>query len=131
MAGAWISACSATSLSRVPAYPFRLSTWAAASRIRSLVRADLELTSSASVTSCFLGTRQTIGARIPPARPGRRQGVAQHRTQRKYFYSYKIVATGQVCADPQSRSPFLPQRPAVRLAVHFGDGQPAQGRGSA
>src|SRR6266516_5609749 len=67
MAGAWISAWSATSLSRVPAYPFRLSTCAAASRIRSLVRADLEPASSAA-TSCFLGTSRIIGAPLFPAR---------------------------------------------------------------
>src|SRR5580704_9291726 len=60
MAGAWISAWSATSLSRVPAYPFRLSTCAAASRIRSLVRADLELVSSGVATPSFLGTLQII-----------------------------------------------------------------------
>src|SRR6478735_9421691 len=71
MAGAWISAWSATSLSRVPAYPFRLSTCAAASRIRSLVRADLELASSAASTSCFLGTHQIIGSRPSPTRRGR------------------------------------------------------------
>src|SRR2546430_16902307 len=70
MAGAWISAWSATSLSRVPEYPFRLSTCAAASRIRSLVRADLEPASSAAATSCFLGTHQIIG--WPPlAHPSR------------------------------------------------------------
>ena len=68
MAGAWISAWSATSLSRVPAYPFRLSTCAAASRIRSLVRADLEPASSAAATSCFLGTDRIIGSRLFPAR---------------------------------------------------------------
>src|ERR1700724_1620783 len=84
MAGAWISAWSATSLSRVPAYPFRLSTCAAASRIRSLVRADLELVSSGVATPSFLGTLQIIvsgadGAggraghlrvRLPPAQRG-------------------------------------------------------------
>src|SRR5260370_15395028 len=62
MAGAWISAWAATSLSRVPAYPFRLSTCAAESRIRSLVRADLEPASPAAAASCFLGTRQIIGS---------------------------------------------------------------------
>src|SRR5262245_5179228 len=68
MAGAWISAWSATSLSRVPAYPFRLSTCAAASRIRSLVRADLEPASSGAASSAFLGTSRIIGARLFPAR---------------------------------------------------------------
>src|SRR3954468_14349149 len=42
MAGACSSAYSATSASRMPAYPLMLSTWAAASRIRSRVRADFE-----------------------------------------------------------------------------------------
>src|SRR5689334_22320660 len=78
MAGAWISAWSATSLSRVPAYPFRLSTCAAASRIRSLVRADLEPASSGAATSGFLGTSRIIGARFsrPSARPARRRAPA-------------------------------------------------------
>src|SRR6476661_3363035 len=68
MAGAWISAWSATSLSRVPAYPFLLSTCAAASRIRSLVRADFVAASSGAAASCFLGTRQIIGCRPLTAR---------------------------------------------------------------
>src|SRR6478609_7172624 len=77
MAGAWISAWSATSLSRVPAYPFRLSTCAAASRIRSLVRADLEPASSGAATSRFLGTSRIIGARLfrPSARPARHSAL--------------------------------------------------------
>src|SRR5260370_25489833 len=71
MAGAWISAWSATSLSRVPAYPVRLSTCGAASRIRSLVRADLEPASSAAAASCFLGTSQIVdSAAFRPTQPG-------------------------------------------------------------
>src|SRR3982074_568605 len=77
MAGVWISAWSATSLSRVPAYPFRLSTCAAAARIRSLVRADLEPPSSGTSTSCFLDTPQIIGSQLSPAPRGGIQSEVQ------------------------------------------------------
>src|SRR6266446_3413669 len=89
MAGAWISAWSATSLSRVPAYPFRLSTCAAASRIRSLVRADLEPPSSAAaVTSCFLGTHQIIGSRTLVGRPAAPEVVGPMQTKGNFYLGF-------------------------------------------
>src|ERR1700737_1178 len=110
MAGAWISARSATSLSRVPAYPFRLSTCAAASRIRSLVRADLELVSSGVATPSFLGTLQIIvpgtdgaGGRAGPSSctlPLAQRGFLQ--TMTRCYQATDEFAGGQASGPPRT-----------------------------
>src|SRR5581483_2102777 len=122
MAGAWISAWSATSLSRVPAYPFRLRTCAAASRIRSLVRADLEPPSSVAATSCFLGTRQIIGSRPTLTRPGQPFCLALTSCRGNVFISCKILAAKQLCGQhaggaAASRSAASPARLGALTAL--------------
>src|SRR5690349_18969659 len=118
MAGAWISAWSATSLRRVPAYPFRLSTCAAASRIRSLVRADLEPASSGAVTSGFLGTSRIIGVRLsrPSARPARR-GAPAPRSR----CSSPVLATRRkrwpTPATPSGKASFYPEVERIRASL--------------
>src|SRR6476659_1008089 len=130
MAGAWISAWSATSLSRVPAYPFRLSTCAAASRIRSLVRADLDPASSSAATSGFLGTSRIIGARLfpalrtscPPPRACPALLMLQPGTGHSPQTRWPTPAT------PSRKASFYPEVESIRASLIQHEGRPAAGR---
>src|ERR1700759_1347143 len=129
MAGAWIFAWSATSLSRVPAYPFRLSTCAAASRIRSLVRADLEPASSGAATSGFLGTSRIIGVRLFPALrtscPPQRACPTLPMLQPGTGHSPQALADP---ATPAGKASFYPEVERIRASLIQHEGRPATGR---
>src|SRR6516164_111838 len=121
IAGVRSSACAATSLRRNPAYPLALNTWAAASKIRRLVWADLDSATSAdrgiAAGASSVGLAMTDSSqRADPADPHRQDFLSGIRCCRRSADAGQSNVTG---ADSTSFYPTLSKLATIRRQVEF------------